>query len=208
MSSGGDLPPLDAATTAVVCIEFQNEFTTEGGKLHDAVKAVMASTGMLANAAATVDAARKKGALILHCPIVFTDDYRELRADAYGILANVKDGGAFKKTEWGGEICKEMTPHEGDSVVEGKRGLCGFASTNLDFILRQRGIKTIALCGFLTNCCVESSMRSGYEKGYRVITLTDCCAATSQDAHDAAVAFTFPMFSLPAKHTEFLAALK
>ena len=51
-------------------------------------------------------------------------------------------------------------------VVEGKRGLDTFATTNLDFILRARGITTIALGGFLTNCCVESTMRTGYEKGY------------------------------------------
>ncbi len=47
-----------------------------------------------------------------------------------------------------------------------------------DFILRQRGIQNIALGGFLTNCCVESTMRSAYERGYNVITLKDCCAAT------------------------------
>ena len=40
-------------------------------------------------------------------------------------------------------------------MIEGKRGLCGFASTNLDFILRSKGVKTVALGGFLTNCCVE-----------------------------------------------------
>jgi ureidoacrylate peracid hydrolase len=65
----------------------QNEFTSEGGKLHDAVKAVMESNNMLANAAEAVEAARKKGALVVHVPITFTDDYRELREDAYGILA-------------------------------------------------------------------------------------------------------------------------
>jgi nicotinamidase-related amidase len=42
-----------------------------------------------------------------------------------------------------------------DIVVEGKHGLCGFASTNLDFILRSRGITNVVLGGFLTNCCVE-----------------------------------------------------
>ena len=65
-------------------------------------------------------------------------------------------------------------------MIEGKRGLDTFASTNLDFILRSKGITTIALGGFLTNCCVESTMRSGYENGYQVITLNDCVAATSR----------------------------
>ncbi len=55
-------------------------------------------------------------------------------------------------------------------IVEGKRGLDTFATTNLDFILRARGITTIALGGLLANCCVESTMRTGYEKGYQVIS--------------------------------------
>ncbi len=61
-----------------------------------------------------------------------------------------------------------------DIVIEGKRGLDTFASTNLDFIRRSKGIDTVVIGGFLTNCCVESTMRSAYENGYRVITLTDC----------------------------------
>ena len=80
-------------------------------------------------------------------------------------------------------------------VVEGKRGLDTFATTNLDFILRARGITTIALGGFLTNCCVESTMRTGYEKGYQVITLSDCVAATSPEEHENAIRFDYPMFS-------------
>lgn len=63
---------------------------------------------------------------------------------------------------------------------------------------------TIVLGGFLTNCCVESTMRSGYENGYQVITLTDCVAATSMEEHDNAVAYDFPMFSKPMTAGEFL----
>ena len=105
------------------------------------------------------------------------------------------DSTAFVKGEWGAEIVDEMTPQEGDIVVEGKRGLDAFATTNLDFILRARGITTIALGGFLTNCCVESTMRTGYEKGYKVFTLSDCLAATSAEEHDNAIKFDYPMFS-------------
>lgn len=199
--------PIDPSTTAVVCIEFQNEFTTEGGKLHDAVKVVMESTDMLNKAVKVTEEARKRGATVIHAPIVFSDDYKELSPNSYGILANVKAGGCFKASGWGGAICDAMEPHEGDVVVEGKRGLCGFASTNLDFILRQRGVRTVALCGFLTNCCVESTMRAAYERGYEVVTLKDCCAATSQEQHDAAVNFTYPMFSKPMAADEFLGQL-
>jgi ureidoacrylate peracid hydrolase len=108
------------------------------------------------------------------------------------------------KGSWGAAITDELAPAEGDIVVEGKRGLDTFASTNLDFILRSKGITTIALGGFLTNCCVESTMRSGYENGYQVITLSDCVAATSVEEHDNALKYDFPMFSRPMSSTEFI----
>jgi len=97
-----------------------------------------------------------------------------------------------------------MRPQEGDLIVEGKRGLCAFNSTNLDFILRGMGIKNVALGGFLTNCCVESSMRTAYEKGFNLYTLIDCVAATSEEEHQAAIAKDYPMFSHPGYHHEFL----
>ena len=65
----------------------------------------------------------------------------------------------------------------------------------------------MALAGFLTNCCVESTMRSAYEKGFNVYTITDCLAATSQAEHDNAIAYDYPMFSHPVSAAEFVGAL-
>jgi nicotinamidase-related amidase len=186
---------VDPKRTAVVLIEYQNDFTSPGGVLHDAVKGVMEETGMLDNTRRLVDAARSAGATIVHAPITFAAGYGELSAHPYGILKGVVDSTAFVKGEWGSEIVDALAPQEGDVIVEGKRGLDTFATTNLDFILRARGIDTIALSGFLTNCCVESTMRTGYEKGYRVITLSDCVAATSAEEHANAIRFDYPMFS-------------
>jgi ureidoacrylate peracid hydrolase len=87
---------------------------------------------------------------------------------ADGIAAKVLDqqrAPRFVKGSWGAAIVEDLSPEAGDIVIEGKRGLDTCASTNLDFILRSKGIKTIVLGGFLTNCCVESTMRSGYENG-------------------------------------------
>jgi len=200
---------LDPETTAVVLIEYQNDFTSAGGALHDAVAEVMDSTGMLANTVQLVTAARAAGATIMHAPITFAAGYNEISAHAYGygILKGVVDGNAFVKGSWGAAIVDVLAPQPGDIVVEGKRGLDTFASTNLDFILRSKGISTIVLGGFLTNCCVESTMRTGYENGYRVLTLKDCVAATSQVGHDNALTYDFPMFSMPVSADAVIAAL-
>jgi ureidoacrylate peracid hydrolase len=198
---------MDPKRTAVVLIEYQNDFTSEGGTLHDAVKPVMNSTNMLANTLETVKKARELGATIVHAPITFTDDYHELTPEPYGILKGVVDSKSFRKGSWGSEIVDELKPQPQDIVVEGKRGLDGFASTNLDFVLRSRGITNIALGGFLTNCCVESTMRTGYEKGYNVITLKDCTATLSEEEQRVAVEKNYPMFSRPMNHDEFITEL-
>lgn len=198
---------LDPTTTALVLIEYQNDFTTDGGVLHGAVSEVMTSTDMLAKTTALVAAARAAGATIMHAPITFAEGYHEISSHPYGILKGVVDGNAFVQGTWGAAIVDVLAPQPGDIVVEGKRGLDTFASTNLDFILRSKGIRTIVLGGFLTNCCVESTMRTGYENGYRVITVTDCTAATSPAEHENAIRFDYPMFSLPVSADDVITAL-
>ena len=199
--------PIDPATTAVVLIEFQNDFVSDGGVLHAAVRPVMDATGMLGNTRELADSARAAGVAVLHAPITFAPGYHEITSHPYGILKGVVDGNAFVKGSWGAEIADVLAPQDGDIVIEGKRGLDTFASTNLDFILRSKGIRTIALAGFLTNCCVESTMRTGYENGYQVVTLSDCMAATSKEEHENALSYDFPMFSHPMTATGFLHAL-
>ena len=197
----------DPSKTAILLIEYQNEFTTPGGVLHGAVAEVMAQTDMLAKTATVVEKARQKGIPVLHAPITFAPGYGEITAHPYGILKGVVDGNAFVKGTWGAAIVDVLAPKPGDIVIEGKRGLDTFASTNLDFILRSKGITTVVIGGFLTNCCVESTMRTAYEHGFEVITLTDCMAAVSPAAHDNAVTYDFPMFSKPTSAAGFLEAL-
>ena len=67
--------PVDPKRTAVVLIEYQNDFTSEGGALHGAVQEVMDSTGMLDNTRRLVEAAREAGATIVHAPITFAPGY-------------------------------------------------------------------------------------------------------------------------------------
>ena len=94
---------------------------------------------------------------------------------------------------------------EGDLVVKGKRGLDSFPNSDLEELLVRNGIETVAIGGFLTSCCVESTMRTAYEKGYNVVTLTDCTADTNLGAYEAATAGTFKLFSTPMTKDSFSA---
>merc|ERR1711998_254091 len=91
--------------------------------------------------------------------------------------------------------------------IKGKKGLDAFPNTTLDAELKAAGIETIVLCGFLTNCCVESTMRTACEKGYNVITITDGCATLSAEGHQAATTGTFGMFSTPMTAEEFVSKI-
>ena len=77
----------------------------------------------------------------------------------------LRGGELFTEGTWNADFHESMIPQAGDLVVEGKKGLDAFPGTNLESLLKENGIETLALCGFLTNCCVESSMRTAYEKG-------------------------------------------
>lgn len=198
---------MKANETALLLIEYQNDFVKDGGSQHGAVREVMSSTNMLANSLEVAEKARTAGVTVTHAPIAFSEGYPEVGRDAYGILAGIVGAKAFQKGSWGVEIVDELKPQSQDIVVEGKKGLDCFASTNLDFILRARGVSNLAIAGFLTNCCVESTMRSAYEKGYNVFTLTDCTATLSEEEQRVATTKTFPMFSRPVNHVDFLGML-
>jgi len=204
-AKGGD--PIEPSTTALVMIEYQNEFTTEGGKLHPAVKPIMDATNMLAKSAEVADAVRAAGAKVIHSPITFEEDMRDNPNPRLGILAGVNNDKLFVKGTWNAAICDAVQPKAGDLFIEGKKGLDAFPGTNLEDLLVQNGIKTVVLSGFLTNCCVESTMRTAYEKGFNVVTLTDCTATTSEEGQKAATEGTYGMFSRPMTKDEFLAEI-
>merc|ERR1712070_852759 len=98
-------------------------------------------------------------------------------------------------------------PAEGDIIVTGKKGLDAFPHSDLEELLIKNGVETLALAGFLSNCCVESTMRTAYEKGFNVIALTDCTATMDMDQHKAALAGSYTMFSKPMTAEDFIAGL-
>jgi len=205
MSSEENL--LDPSETAFVFIEFQNEFTTPGGKLYEAVEETLVKFNTLPNAMKVLNFARDTNSLVIHCPIEFEPGHKEISGE-YGILENVKSSEAFTANTWNSQICVQMAPRQGDLTVKGKTGLCGFHSTNLDFLLRQNNIKNVVLSGFLANCCVESTMRTAYENGYKVYTLKDCCGATSVAGMEACFEHSFGMFSIPTTSDNIMRLIK
>lgn len=198
---------LSTSTTAMLFLELQNDFLSDGGTLHDLVKPVLAEVDLTANANTLIRGARAAGAIVVHTPILFSPDYREMGPNPQGILKVVRDANALIKGTWGGQIAETVEIEDADIIVDGKSSIDAFAGTNLDHILRARQISTIVLGGFLTNICIESTMRSAYDKGYRVLALTDATATYGLDEQRISQSHNWPMFCESVTHTETLKRL-
>jgi ureidoacrylate peracid hydrolase len=198
---------MKAKETAVVLIEFQNEFCKGGGILHDGVKGEIARQNTIPNAVKLAEGARKKGALVIHSPFVFNAEYYE-ENQMQGIVKAVADSGAFREGTWGTEIIDELKPQEGDKVVSGKCTLCGFNNTDLENLLKEGNIKNVVIGGFLTNFCVESTARSAYDKGYGVTIMKDATAANSEEEQNHAEAKIFPLLGQALSVDQFLEQLE
>lgn len=200
---------MKAQETAIVFIEFQNDFCKEGGALFLGVKEQIKAQNTIKNAQDCLRRARGK-CLTLLVPILFEEDYNDIGCvDVLGpIHINATKAKAFRKGTWGGEIIEELKPTKQDIVVEGKRTLDAFHSSNLDFLLRVNCIKNVAFCGFLTNVCVEGTARSAYDKGYKVFLLKDCCAAISAEEQKYVEEKFFPYIGEVLTHDEFLKRLE
>ena len=94
----------------------------------------------------------------------------------------------------------------GDRVitVSGEIGFNGFANTELDRLLRERGIADILLAGLVTSLCIDSTGRAGYERGYRVTILSDCTAARTGSEQDFYCQNIFPLYGHVAEYTQCL----
>ena len=199
---------MDPKNTAIVLVDDDNDFLSEDGKLYGAVKKVLERNQVVANINGLVNKARTKGVTIVHVPIVFSADYREMGDEPYGIFKVVKDTGAFQRDTWGAKVADVLDVQDSDIVVDNKSTTCAFATTDLDKVLGELGITHVALGGLLTNICIETTMRTAYDRGYKVYALTDCSATVGNEQQEASIKNNWPMFSVPLNHDDFLNQLE
>ena len=147
--------------------------------------------------------ARSKGIKVINCPLIFKPDMSNNPNRGLGALKLCADGQLFVQDTWNSAFCDKMAPQPGDLAVSGRAGFNAFLDSNLSELLDESGITTLVLAGFLTNCCVESTMRTAYEMGYNVIAITDCCATMGIEGHKAAILGTFNWFSEPVTLDQF-----
>jgi nicotinamidase-related amidase len=209
---------LPAARTAIVLIEAQNDFLTPGGTMYQYIAEQLKERNVIANLQKLLAQARGKVAKIFYIPFqAFKPGFPELKKGGPG-TAGLRGIEMDMKAEWGvgawvdgtpgPEIIPQLTPQEGDVIVRGKLTLDAFHSTALNYLLRANEIEYVAFAGFHTNWCVESSARSAYDLGYRVLVISDCTATDTEREQKYAEEVIFPRIGQVLTGSQFIEALK
>lgn len=194
---------IDPARTAILVMDCENDVVhPKGGS---AFWQQAQERDVLGHIRRVADAARQSGATIIYVAADFRADYAEV-GPYPELLQGVKRRGVLKEGTWGAQVHETIAPQSRDFIVHKKR-VSAFYGTNLEVVLRTRGIDTLVLTGVSTNFVVESTARYGSDAGYRVIVLEDCCSAASRELHEFAVQKVLPMLCAVASSGDLLAAL-
>ena len=185
-----------ANRTGLLLVDPYNDLLSDGGKLWPKAKAIAEAVDLLTHLRALVEAARRAGVVVFYVP---HRQWREGNYDGWrhpGPEQISTDREAvFGEGMWGGDWHPELVPQPGDVVIQQHWGQNGFANTDLDLQLKQRGIEKIIVAGMLANTSVEATARCGAELGYHVTLVRDATAAFSPEAMRAAHEINGPTFA-------------
>jgi nicotinamidase-related amidase len=193
-------------TTALILVGYQNDYFAKDGILRGVIEEPGRVDAVLANTLELIRALAPTEASIISTPIVLKPDYRAL-ASPVGILHAIKTSGAFALGTKGAETISDLAAF-GDRIqyVNGKVGFNGFSGTQLDEVLRARGITRVLLAGMVTSLCIDSTGRAAYERGYSVTVLSDCTSSRTATEQEFFCSTVFPLYCDVMRGDQFLAA--
>jgi len=107
-----------------------------------------------------------------------------LTRDGRDLSLDYRISGLFvARGSWDAKVLDAIAPDD-DEIVLPKTSSSVFISTNIDYVLRNLGVRSLIIAGVLTDQCIDSAVRDACDLGYLVTVPTDACATLSAERHD------------------------
>lgn len=174
---------VDPGSTALLVIDVQNDYVDPQGAVGRKGGDMARCVAMVPTLERFLEATRAAGVPVVftrnwHRPETDSDAWRDRTSRAWSM-----DERPGRAGTWGAEFYR-LVPRDGEEIVS-KFRYDAFLGTNLEYLLRARGTRTVICTGTTTNVCVESTARAAHMRDFNVVLVADCCASREAELHDA-----------------------
>jgi ureidoacrylate peracid hydrolase len=191
----------DPRWAALLVVDVQNDFVSPQGSAGKRGDDVSASLAMVPNLIRLIDAGRRVGLTIVY---VKTTHSEWTDTPSWMYRSSQKSGlSTCREGTWGAEFYQGISPSSSERVVI-KHRYSAFINTDLNTVLKARGIQSVLVCGVATNVCVETTTRDAYMFDYYVTLIDDCSAAYEAKLHLATLENVRRHFGLVASSDEIV----